>query len=276
MSFNTKFLGSNYEISHPILNESLSNVSLNSGEIFDFTHFSLAMNKEMRSAIYVASNIDKSKLVKINENRRYHFDEDRIGRENQLGDEFYKNHGNGYDYDRGHLARRADLLWGSKAEAEAAQFDSCCYANISLQHPKFHEVPWSTLENWIFNKTSEDILSKKLSIFAGPFYEDYSIVNNDLSDLKSYIPAGFWKTIFYIDENQDLKCLSFIMYQNQYLPKGNLEGLIKLKPYQVSLNKISEYTGLEFEDSLYNADVFNSKEVKSDFNLIENAKDLIF
>ena len=63
--FNVNFLGENYKVNFPSLGNELSEVSLNNGEIFDFTHFSLVMNKVMKSAICVASNIDKSQQTSI-------------------------------------------------------------------------------------------------------------------------------------------------------------------------------------------------------------------
>lgn len=276
--FNVNFLGENYKVNFPGLGKELSEISLNNGEIFDFTHFSLVMNKVMKSAIYVASNIDKSQQCSIKEERRWHFD-DRIGKENQLGNEFYTNDNN--TWDRGHLARRADLIWGSVEEAKKAQYDSCCWANISLQHHKFNTGIWNDLEDWVLDKAKDDILSKKLSIFTGPIYGEYSIeycgANNPLG-CKIFIPTAFWKSIFYINKSNDLKCISFIMTQKEYLIKGTLEDLKLLQPYQVKLEEISNITNLKFDDSLYMADVLNTDDktiIKSNVHLIERKDNLI-
>ncbi|MBU3134439.1 DNA/RNA non-specific endonuclease [Clostridium gasigenes] len=274
--FNIDFLGENLKVKVPTLDEELLKVSLNNGEIFDFTHFSLAMNKILKSAIYVASNVDKSKFKKIHEHRHWHFDS-IIGEENQLGNNFYEKN----NWDRGHLARRADLMWGSEDDVENAQYDSCCWANISLQHHEFNTGIWSKLEGWIIE--NPDILSKKLSIFTGPINGGGSMEYCGVKKLLGcgvFIPTAFWKVIFYINKSNNLKCISFIMSQEEYLKRGKNEGLKFLKPYEVSLKEISRLTNLKFEDNLYDVDVFNNNDntiesKNQEAHLIEGEDDLI-
>ena len=116
-------------------------------------------------------------------------------------------------------------MWGSEDDVENAQYDSCCWANISLQHHEFNTGIWSKLEGWIIE--NPDILSKKLSIFTGPINGGGSMEYCGVKKLLGcgvFIPTAFWKVIFYINKSNNLKCISFIMSQEEYLKRGKKEG----------------------------------------------------
>ena len=61
--FKKDFLGLNKEIAYPSMEEGLKFDALNYGQVYDFTHFSLVMNRKLKSAIYVAYNIDKKSVL---------------------------------------------------------------------------------------------------------------------------------------------------------------------------------------------------------------------
>ena len=66
--FKKDFLGLNKEIAYPSMEEGLKFDALNYGQVYDFTHFSLVMNRKLKSAIYVAYNIDKKSERAVREN----------------------------------------------------------------------------------------------------------------------------------------------------------------------------------------------------------------
>jgi endonuclease G len=87
-----------------------------------YTHFSLAMSASRRLARWVAWNIDGLTLFPGDSIPRaddFRLDP-RLPAEAQTGEEVYA----GNDLDRGHLARRSDLLWGTLDEARAGNEDS--------------------------------------------------------------------------------------------------------------------------------------------------------
>lgn len=274
--FNDKFLGEDYKVKLPNLTKDISSDALNNGQVYEFTHFSLVMNKALRSAIYVASNINKDQLKDVARGDYWHYDE-RIGKENQIGNEYYKNN----DWDRGHLGRRRDLCWGSLEEAKKGNYDSFCWANISLQHSQFNQGIWNELEDWVLDSLPNESLYKKLSVITGPINNggiDYFGANNKL-DKAAKIPSAFWKIIFYINKQAELKSIGFIMNQTNYFTKDINRDMELLKPYQVSLKFIADSTGLEFEKYLYDSDVLNNDRRK-DINIcgnyiIKDKKDLI-
>lgn len=274
--FNDKFLGEKYTIKLPSLTKDISSDALNKGQIFPFTHFSLVMNKTLRSAIFVASNIDKDKLRDIAREDYWHYDE-RIGNANQIGNDYYKNN----DWDRGHLGRRKDLCWGTMEEAKKGNYDSFCFANISLQHKKFNQGIWNNLEDWVLEKLPNESIYKKLSVITGPINKeamDYYGYNNNLAKGVK-IPSAFWKIIFYVNKEAKLKSVGFIMNQTKYFTKAINRDMELLKPYQVNLKFIANEVGLAFEDYLYDSDVLRdeaTKEISQHRSyVIEEKKDLI-
>lgn len=61
------------------------------------------------------------------------FDDERIPEEFQAGDDLYGSN----DLDRGHIGRRADLLWGTSSEAQQANEDTFHFTNIAPQMADF-------------------------------------------------------------------------------------------------------------------------------------------
>ncbi len=261
LGYNEFFLGEDYFIELPKVNiqKLNSDIVLNKGEVFNFTHFSLIMHKILKSAIYVAYNIDKASLKNIKRKEYWHYDE-KIGKENQIGNDIYKNN----EWDRGHLARRKDICWGSLDEAILANYDSFCWANISIQHKKFNQGIWSKLEDFIFDKLCDYSKEKKLSVFTGPINGEGSIKycgKNKPLTCNTIIPIGFWKTIFYIDNKNSLESKSFIIKQDKYLKRGLISEFDIFKTYEVALGDIMELTGLKFHNRLLKTDSLNRSEI---------------
>ena len=266
--FEVTFLGQDYPIPFPVLEEGTQRTALNEGEFFPFTHFSIVMNKERKFAIYCAHNIDLNKRRKIERHDRWHYDS-RIGEENQVGNWLYKG-GNQDMWDRGHMVTRDDVGWGEEEdqenkEAVDADFDSFCWANIVPQHKIFHASDWGKLERWIVERTGSR--NKKLSVFTGPIYtKDDRVYCGYRKPLGCgvKIPAGFWKVVFYIGDDNKLHSAAFIMMQDDYwkheireelrtLDKYRiLENFNVLEKFQVPLKTISEVTGIIFKEQLYN------------------------
>jgi endonuclease G, mitochondrial len=108
---------------------------LNGSEIINYTHFSLVLNKERKFPFWVGWNIDGGNIKKISRNGIPFINDPRIPSEFQAGDELYRAN----NLDRGHIARRADLVWGTLTEAEKANKDSFYFTNISPQMDKFNQ-----------------------------------------------------------------------------------------------------------------------------------------
>ena len=86
-------------------------------QIVRYTHFSLQMRASRRFAFWVAWNIDGGAFKALSRNGIKFVKDPRVPDDRQVGDELYRDN----DLDRGHLARRADLVWGSLPGREEGQ-----------------------------------------------------------------------------------------------------------------------------------------------------------
>lgn len=249
--FNPKFLGEEFKIPFPKIIGKTKEDALNDGEIFNFINFSVVMNEKTKFAIYSVCNIDENKEVKISRTDDWHFDQ-RIKEENQVGNEFYRNN----PWDRGHLTRRKDVCWGTERQAREANYDSFCFANICLQDHDLNTNTWNDFEDWILDELEGQNMKMKMSIFTGPINRDSDRIYCGEGRGQSCgvrIPAGFWKVVIYVDSNNELCCLAFLVKQDEFWYDETGKKLEKYKIYQVPLNLISELTEIEFDSSLYNA-----------------------
>ena len=142
--------------------------SLSEGEL-DYTHFTLQMHPTRRLAWWVAWNIDGLRLFpgdSISRSGESFRADPRIPETDQTLDAAYADN----VLDRGHIARRSDLLWGTLAEARAANSDSFFFTNITPQHQDFNQSgrngTWGLLENAVL--AQEGLEDRRLTLFAGP------------------------------------------------------------------------------------------------------------
>jgi endonuclease G, mitochondrial len=98
------------------------------------THFSLAMSAARRFCRWVAWNVDGSGLWQLSRGDDFRLDE-AYEPAQQVGDELYADN----PLDRGHIARRADLLWSTREEAQRANEESFVFTNITPQLNDFNQ-----------------------------------------------------------------------------------------------------------------------------------------
>ena len=216
-----------------------------------YTHYSLSMRKSRRLAAFVAWNIDGNITKPDSKDAPWKIDP-RIPAEFQTDNSLYA----GTDLDRGHIAKREDLLWGGKGPAKRANDDSFCYTNATPQHEKFNRLApalWKSLEDELFRQVDVDNL--KISLVGGPIFG-----SNDRSFKPSgakpgfkavRIPKEFYKVVAYRDgADNRIKVLAFILSQAG-LVRGRLESvapealdLAKFEMYQVKVSRIESATGL--------------------------------
>jgi endonuclease G len=222
---------------------------LNGVEVIPYTHFSLTLNKERRFCFWVGWNIDGSGLRKLSRKNVPFILDPRVPDEFQAGDELYA----GNRLDRGHIARRADLLWGGLAEAKKANVDSFFFTNITPQMDDFNQGAkgglWGQLEDAVFADTDVDNL--KVSLFGGPVFRD-----DDREFRTVKIPRQFWKVIAFV-EGGKLKAKAFILTQN--LDELEALELNQFKVFQVALTEIESRCGLTFPAALKAADSVGEK-----------------
>ncbi len=221
------------------------------GTELTYTHFSVALHRGRRLARWVAWNIDGGTRWDGDDiprkGLRFRTDP-RIPVTAQVGDELYRDN----PLDRGHLARRADLLWGPRADAEAANRDSFYFPNITPQMDTFNQSGkdgvWGRLENALLATTGVG----RISVFAGPVFADDDPVYRDVP-----IPLSYFKVLVYRDglwqteqaPNGELQARAFLLTQT-------LSGLRTVSPLdefvtdELTLGALTERVGLRFDPAL--------------------------
>ncbi|WP_327279238.1 MULTISPECIES: DNA/RNA non-specific endonuclease [unclassified Streptomyces] len=233
----------------PLLNPSIKGdaVLLDGSPVIPYTHFSLALSGPRRFAIWVAWNIDGGALKKLDRKGIDFTKDPRLPADTQVSNELYKG-GASNRLDRGHIARRADLTWGTLPEAEKANRDSFFYSNITPQMDDFNQSKrgglWGRLEDAVFEDVEVDDL--KVSAFGGPVFQDDDRVFRGVR-----IPREFWKVLVYT-EQETLKAKAFLLTQNLVLAES-LE-LDEFRVFQVKLSEIQKRAHLRFPAVVTKAD----------------------
>jgi endonuclease G, mitochondrial len=234
------------EVSVPNVDPSASDdaVVLDGSPRVDYTHFSLTMSRSRKFAHWVAWNIDGGRLQKISRTDIPFVKDPRLPADVQNGDELY--HDNRLD--RGHIARRADLLWGSFEEADQANRDSFFFTNITPQMDDFNQSSrdglWGRLEDAVFADVDVDDL--RVSVYGGPVFSADDRVFRGVP-----IPREFWKVIAFV-ESGTLKASAFLLTQN--LDQVELLELDEFRVFQVSVANLEERTKVRFSDAIRTSD----------------------
>jgi endonuclease G, mitochondrial len=232
--------------------------------VVDYMHFSLAMSRSRRFARWVAWNVDGGSLRRLSRNGIKFRKDPKLPANAQIGDEVYKNN----SLDRGHLARRADLLWGSLAEAKKANTDSFFFTNITPQHEAFNQSSangiWGKLEDAIFAEV--DIEDLRITVMGGPIFSPTDPVYRGVQ-----LPQEFWKTIYYREVgNPAIIVKGYVLTQADLLDQVEVLQLPEFSVYEVPLSKISEMTGLLLQFDA--AEIIASKIQRISLEMVQNSK----
>lgn len=215
-------------------------VVIGAGTVRHYTHFSLAMSRSRRFARWVAWNIDGGRLRRESRSGIPFVLDPKVPAQYQVGNELYA----GNRLDRGHIARRADLLWGTPEEAQRANRDSFYFTNITPQLDDFNQSAkrgvWGKLEDAIYADVQVEDL--RLSVLGGPIFTDKDFAYRDV-----LVPRSFWKLLAYGDAVSRKKTVkAFVLTQDDLEGKLESLGLEEFKVFEVSLSQLAELTGLDF------------------------------
>jgi DNA/RNA endonuclease G (NUC1) len=242
--FDAKFLGTAAGL--PVLTETGTGdaVELDGSTTIDYTHFSLALSKSRKFAIWVAWNIDGGEMKALSRSNIPFIKDPRIPAGFQTGDELYRDN----RLDRGHLARRADLCWGPKAEAQRANKDSFFFTNITPQMDDFNQSTkeglWGRLEDAVLADVDVDNL--KVSVYGGPVFNVDDRVFRGVP-----IPREFYKAIAFVVDGE-LRCSAFLLTQNLVLAEAL--DLDEFRVFQVSVAELEKRVNFTFPAELHAAD----------------------
>ena len=221
-------------------------VEVDGSPVLAYTHFSLTLSRTRKLARWVAWNIEGTTLLDD--------DDDSIGRaglefrpdprvpsERQTLDDVYRDN----PLDRGHIARRRDLLWGPRAEAVRANADSFYFTNICPQIDTFNQSMrhglWGLLENAVLAEVRLD--DRRLSALGGPVLGE-----DDLPFRGTLVPREYWKVLAY-RLGGTLSAKAFLLTQDLgRLP--TVSPLEEFRTYELSVEELERRTGLDFPDVL--------------------------
>jgi len=228
------------------------------------THFSLQMRASRRFAFWVAWNVDGGSLKALSRKGIKFVKDPQVPEDLQVGDELYADN----DIDRGHLARRADLVWGSLPVARKANVDSFFFTNITPQMDDFNQSArdgvWGRLEDAVFEDV--DVEDLRISVFGGPVFQD-----DDRVYRRVKLPREYWKVIAFREDGR-LKARAFLLAQD--LDQLEALELDEFRVFQVSLPELEARTGLRFPDVLRDADLPSLAEALDGRGPLEGTADI--
>ncbi|MFI8829922.1 DNA/RNA non-specific endonuclease [Streptomyces afghaniensis] len=262
--YDADFLGERVEA--PELDTDLTRDAalLDGSPVIPYTHFSLTLSKKRRFPFWVAWNVDGGSLKKLSRSGIPFVKDPRLPGTAQVGNELYQAN----RLDRGHIARRADLLWGSVPEARKANTDSFFYTNITPQMDDFNQSSkngvWGALEDAVFADVDVDDL--RISVFGGPVFQDDDRVYRDVP-----VPREFYKVIVFT-QNGELKVRAFLLTQN--LDQLEALELDEFRVFQVTLGEVEDRTRVRFPAALHKGDTLHVPEAAADRPPLETTSDI--
>ncbi|MCX5829883.1 MAG: DNA/RNA non-specific endonuclease [Deltaproteobacteria bacterium] len=230
----------------------------------NYTHFSLAMSRSRRFALWVAWNVDGSSMSKLSRSSLKFTKDSHVPEDVQVGDELYANN----PLDRGHIARRADLTWGPLDEAKRANKDSFFFTNITPQHKKFNQSSahgiWGMLEDAVYEEV--EVNRFRLSVMGGPVF---TADDPDYRGVK--VPQQFWKVIYFCEEGvKGVQAKGYVLTQANLVNQLERLELPEFAVYEVPLKKIEEMTDLVLDPG--SQLVLERRELKAGLEAAEERK----
>ncbi|MCP2679102.1 DNA/RNA non-specific endonuclease [Maricaulaceae bacterium NA33B04] len=233
----------------PLRSDVLETPELREGTYADYIYYTLAMSREFRAPLFTALNIDQINKHAAKRSSNWYLD-DRVGAENQLGQEYYYKN----DWDRGHLAMKHAAAHGDSArKAQQASDSTFFYTNAALQHERFNQDEWLALEQWVLNfKGARD---GRVCEFSGPIFGEHmrTVRPTDRTLIRQpgYVPTAFFKVIAFLNTDDDLEVRAFVIFQDeQSMADHSGRKTFNNQIYQVSVAEVERLTGLEFPDEL--------------------------
>ncbi|MEL6237827.1 MAG: DNA/RNA non-specific endonuclease [Pseudomonadota bacterium] len=246
--YDAAFLGMAAPMPEMTLSQKRDAVNFGRAQTIPYTHFSVCLSAKYRLARFVAWNVDGARKVVVGESS-FRTDK-RYDASLQTDNSLYSDN----KLDRGHIARRADLAWGSIPEARQASWDSYFYTNIAPQHERYNRSNragvWGKLENLILQQAADQDI--RCSVIAGPVFGEDDPIYRGVP-----IPREYWKLIAYRSAQGDLKASCFVLSQNTLLSDIETLDFDPFRMFQVSVAELAERTGMGF-DAYAAADVLAS------------------
>lgn len=152
----------------------------------------------------------------------------------------------GNDFDRGHLVRRRDPLWGGAMVAARANVDTFHFTNAAPQAAVFNQdkTLWLGLEDYLLGNAAT--YQRRLVVFTGPV-----LTGDDPTYRGVQVPRRFFKIAVFLDSDR-LAATGYVLDQSSLitaiLAAGASSGCPvppgEYRTYQVPISDIAAITGL--------------------------------
>jgi endonuclease G len=274
--YDDAFLGGGLAVAVPkVLDESLMSRPDGGGILLRYEHFSVAMHKARRLALFTASNVDANPARKRPEPGRDYsrkgltglgkndqekwFLDPRIPASQQLPDRFFTK--DRAAFDKGHIVRRDDVTWGTTyEEVRRANGDTFHVTNCSPQIADFNRSNkehgiWGQLENLVLTQAK----TERYCLLAGPVLaadDPVFVGQDDDGAVRVQIPRRFFKVV--VARGEDGKAVeAFAFLLEQDLSDTPLELIVdaEWRSRMISIDQLERRTGLlSFDQSLHDGD----------------------
>jgi endonuclease G len=275
MGFDALFLGVAAPLPRVSAADAAASVEL------DYVHFTVVLDSARRFARVTGVNVDGAQLVELERGDRWQFDE-RIPADWQAGPLVYADN----DFDRGHLVRRRDPVWGSPEVAARANGDTFRYTNAAPQASGFNqsEELWLGLEDHVLEHAR--VHRQRLSVFTAPV-----LAAGDPPYRGIRVPLRFWKIAAWSTAGagsdgdpggDELAAIGFVVDQAPLVdPEALLEPvpgeappLGPFRTFQVPIADIAALTDLAMPD-LVAADRMPATVAEAGWRLVERPDEIL-
>lgn len=254
--FDERFLG--VKVRLPQLSATLEDAAARriddpSSYFLPFQHFTTVMHAQRRLPIFAALNIDGARINKSAKPSRPTWSYDpRIDETQQPDDSIFSTM-----VQRGHMAAREFMWWGTDEQARLADIHSFTLTNVCPQIGSFNgRLEWFKLERILF-KTARD-KKQKVNCFMGPIFSKSDQLYDDLRGDGSgaewetgiRVPRKFWYLLVWRD-GERLKHRGFVLDQSDDIEDAgplefDFEAPATVK--EATLIQIEKHSKLVFPD----------------------------
>jgi len=243
--YNPRFLGDELEIPLPGVTGPAA--------VLRYNHFTVVMNPARRLAHYSAYNVDGKKLVRIKRGRDIWAPDPLLPSSLQIDLPLLMHS----PYDRGHLMARATVGWGEEREASVSARQAFHWPNVAPQSAELNRMRWLKLEQW---EREVAHAYGRITGFCGPVFSDEDEMFRGEMELEDgliafdtfRIPRSYWKIVFVVAPEGDLKLAAHLMDQFETSKTGTRRKF-DLRNYNVPLEVIEQRTQLRFGATLKGA-----------------------
>ncbi|WP_410218022.1 DNA/RNA non-specific endonuclease [Paracoccus sp. (in: a-proteobacteria)] len=209
--------------------------------VLRYRNFSVIQSAARRLPLVTAVNIDGAQSRMLKRKGEWRLD-GRLDAAHQIGNELYLRNA----LDRGHMVRRRDPGWGSRAQE--GEDDTFHYTNCAPQHEDLNQKDWLGLEDYILE--AAETRDFRVTVLTGPVFRDTDRLLKAQPGAEDIpIPEEFWKIAVMVDaKTGQLSATGYVLSQGRMI-RQLVESVFvygSYRTYQVRIALIGAETGLDF------------------------------